>query len=83
MRSLILFYIAIMLPLPGLIVLYKMGVITSTFFIVAISFYFLIYHPAVCGIRLLAAKKISRKQFLFNFIPGWNRRYFNFLFFNK
>lgn len=44
--------------------------------------YIMIYRPVVCGIRLLKGNKIPKSKFWYNFIPGWDSKYFSFLFFN-
>jgi len=56
--------------------------INSAMFVLLLSIYILFYHPFISGLRLLDSNKISKKQFWKNFIPGWNKKYFYFLFFN-
>jgi len=53
---------------------------SSRLFIISILIYGLVYHPLMCGIRLIQMEKISSKDFFKNFIPFWNKKYFDTLF---
>jgi len=57
--------------------------INSTLFVLGLIVYGFIYHPIISGLRLLQSGKIERSKFWYNLIPGWNSKYFMFLFFNK
>lgn len=83
LKNLAFYYLLILLPLATIIVLVKMGAISATIFVVGLIAYALIYHPIVSGLRLVSAGKIGRSEFMYNFIPFWNAKYFEFLFFNK
>ncbi len=76
------FYVMLALPLVALIILYRAQRIDSTFFVTGLLIWGLIYHPFLCGLRLLRNKKITKAAFGLNFIPFWNFKFFHFLFFN-
>jgi hypothetical protein len=82
MQSILKFYILISIPFASIILLSMVGWISGTIFGFLLFVYFLLYHPFISGLRLLHSNKISKKQFWKNFIPGWNSKYLNFLFFN-
>jgi hypothetical protein len=83
LTNLFFFYFLLALPLCGLIALSRTHEIDSTFFVAGLLVWGLIYHPLICGLRLLEAGKIKKTDFMLNFIPCWNFKYFHFLFFNK
>ena len=83
MKSLLLFYLAILLPLLALVLLSRMHLVGPLFFTISILLYALVYHPFISGLRLIATGKIRKNQFMLNFIPSWNWRFFEFLFFNS
>jgi hypothetical protein len=83
LTNLFFFYFILAFPLLGLIALSRPHQIDSTIFVAGLIVWGLIYHPLICGLRLLEAGKIRRTDFVFNFIPFWNLKYFHFLFFNK
>lgn len=83
LRNLFLFYILIALPLVSLILSGKYNYINSSTFILLLFLYIFLYHPFICGIRLVQSKKISKQDLWKNFIPFWNDKYWTFLFFNK
>lgn len=60
-----------------------LGGISNTQFLIGFVFYLFVYRQLLCGLRLLATGKINRNQFILNFIPFWNDKYFGFLFFNR
>jgi hypothetical protein len=76
------FYMVIFTPLIILAIGLKFNYFSNNFTFWSLMFYALIYHPIISGIRLLKSKKIKKKEFLLNFIPFWNAKYFEFLFFN-
>jgi hypothetical protein len=77
------FYVLLLVPLTAAIVLYRSGHLHPVVFGGYILLYILVYHPIIAGIRLLKGKKITKKQFMYNFIPGWNTLFFNYLYFGK
>jgi hypothetical protein len=77
MKSLLIYYFAILLPLPLLAwSLYNNYIM---FFILLISY--LIYRSFVDGQRLIEKELIGKKEFWKVFIPLWRYRYFKELFF--
>jgi len=87
MKNIFVFYLYFFLPLPFWIEVVFIPPFQHYFsknmllsFLMA---YILIYRSVVVGIRLIETKKIPWAKFWYNFIPGWNRRYFGFIFFNK
>ena len=83
LRNIGIFYVVGLTPLIALIGCAKGQYINSIDFTIGLLIYLFIYHPFVAGIRLVQSNKISLSQFGNNFIPGWNFKYFWFLFFNK
>ncbi len=82
-RNLVAFYLLIVLPLMGWIILVRDQRINQSLFVSGLAIYVFFYHPLISGLRLLSAYKITKSQFLLNFIPFWNLKYFKFLYFNK
>ncbi len=82
-KNLLLFYLILAAPLICLLLLVNDRQITPQTFAILMVIYLLVYHPAISGLRLIQTRKISTSKFWHNFIPGWNIRYFQFLFFNK
>jgi len=82
-RNLLVFYSLLSLPLLCLIVLSKTHQINAVIFVVGLLTWGLVYHPFICGLRLLQSKRIKSSEFMLNFIPFWNLKHFRFLFFNK
>ncbi len=83
LKNLFGFYCALALPLMALILGARYEFISSGFFVIGLLVFCLFYHPAICGLRLLALNKIRSDKFWYNFIPGWNQKYFSILFLNK
>jgi hypothetical protein len=82
LKNLWCFYLSIILPFVGLVLLSKYHYIGNSLFVLGLALFIFIYHPLISGLRLVQAGKIKRSEFYRNFIPMWNFRYFNFLFFN-
>lgn len=82
-KNIVLFYLLLLVPFGIIVLSVKAGSISSETFIVLFVTYFLIYHPFICGLRLIQNNKISKQDFWKNFIPFWNDKYWTFLFFNK
>ncbi len=83
MKNLIKFYLAIFLPMLALAIATNNHYLSSAQSVGLLFIYVCIYHPAVSGIRLIQLNKIKPSEFLMNFIPMWNQKYFYFLFFSK
>jgi hypothetical protein len=83
LTNLLFFYFILALPLLGLIALSRAHQIDPVFFVAGLLVWGFIYHPLICGLRLLETGKIRKTDFMLNFIPFWNLKYFHFLFFNK
>ncbi len=83
MRNIVLYYLAILLPLMAIGIVAQRNGFTATEFSIVLLCYALIYHPSITGLRLIALKKISGSQFWKSFIPFWNLQYFGSLFLNK
>jgi hypothetical protein len=81
MKSLVIFYILISAPLAAIVLLARNNALIRSEFTLLLLFYAVIYHPLVSGIRLILNQKIERSDFWKTFIPGWNLKYFTFLFF--
>ena len=81
-KNIFFFYLLLMLPIGILVLAAKYGYIGSAVFTFTMLAYALLYHPFICGIRLVKSGKISRQDFWKNFIPFWNDKYWSFLFFN-
>lgn len=82
-RNLFFFYVIMAIPLLCLALLLRTHHVSAKIFVIGLFAYAFLYHPLICGLRLLQNKKIKRKEFFLNFVPFWNQKYFNFLFFNK
>jgi hypothetical protein len=82
-RNILFYYLLLALPLAALIILAKNHEVNSTFFVGGLAVYVFLYHPLISGLRLLNSGKIRRSEFLYNFIPLWNLKYFGFLFLNQ
>ncbi len=82
MKSILNFYIFISLPFITLMLASRYHLIGSYTWAIFLFIYCLIYHPLISGLRLLANGIIKKNKFWYNFIPGWNSKYFSFLFFN-
>ena len=66
-----------------MLALAKIGLLSPSAFTIGLFFYALVYHPFISGKRLLALRTIDKFQFINNFIPFWNFKYFDILFFKK
>ncbi len=81
-KNIFFFYLLQLLPISIFVLAAKYGYIGSTMFALMFLAYVFLYHPFICGIRLVKSGKISRQDFWKNFIPFWNDKYWSFLFFN-
>lgn len=82
MRSKLVFYLFIFLPLILSVLAAKNNYINSNIFVCLLGLYCFIYHPFIAGTRLVLKNKIKKSEFWLNFIPFWNWKYFSYLFFN-
>ena len=82
-KNLLLFYLAIILPIALLILGRKYQLYNSGAFVLGLGIYVFLYHPLISGIRLRQKEKITASDFWKNFIPVWNTKYFSALFFEK
>lgn len=80
-RNILIFYGLIFIPLAALILSVKFGLISAEIFIALLLFYVFAYHPYLSGLRLIAMKKLDRKDFWRMSVPFWNTKYFKTLFF--
>jgi hypothetical protein len=83
LKNILVYYLFIFTPALALALAVKYHLISSNFFLFALLFYCLVYHPFISGIRLLALGKVTGRRFWLNFIPGWNTKYFGTLFLGK
>jgi len=83
MRNIFAFYCLIATPLLALVILASTHRISATLFAVLMIIYAFIYHPLLCGLRLVETGKISNDKVWRSFIPFWNWKYTTFLFFNR
>lgn len=83
LHKLLFFYICIFIPLSFMIVLLKIELLSSNGFVVGLLIYSLLYHPFISGRRLVELQIIDKSKFLNNFIPFWNFKYFDILFFKS
>jgi hypothetical protein len=81
MRRLVVFYIVIAIPLSLLVYLSKLHVIDSRFFVFGLFTYCFIYHPLICGLRLISLGIIPRSKYWRTVIAFPGDKYFWQLFF--
>ena len=81
MRRLVVFYIVIDLPLFLFVYLSKLHVIDSRFFFFGLVTYCFIYHPLICGLRLISLGIIPRSKYWRTVIAFPGDKYFWQLFF--
>ena len=82
MKSIFSLYASLLFPWILIMILEKYGYISQNLLLYLVAVHALIYHPLICGLRLIANNKIPRSSFWKNFIPMWNLKYRYFLFFN-
>ncbi len=80
-RNILIFYGLIFIPLAALILSVKFALISAEIFFVLLLLYLFAYHPYVSGLRLIAMKRLNRRDLWRMFIPFWNTKYFKTLFF--
>jgi hypothetical protein len=83
LKNLAVFYAAIFLPLISIALMVRSGIVNSPVFVLLLFVYAFIYRPLLCGYRLISLGVIKRADLFRNFIPFWNIRYYNLLFFNR
>ncbi|MCF0058052.1 hypothetical protein [Dyadobacter sp. CY356] len=79
-KNILVYYLLILSPLAALILTTENGLINTTLFLIGLQIYIFLYHPYVSGLRLLALKKLERKDFWRMFIPFWDTIHFKTLF---
>jgi len=79
----IVYYAFVFFPLFTLVLLNKLELINPGFFTFGLLTYALLYHPFISGKRLISLKAIEASNFKYNFIPLWNLKYFDILFFKR
>ena len=77
------FYALIFVPLAFLLVMSKIGLVSNNSLVLGLFIYVFIYHPYVSARRLLKLNLIKESEFWHCFIPFWNFKYFDTLFFNR
>jgi hypothetical protein len=80
LHNLVVFYAYILTPIVIMMSLTMLQLIDSRTFTIAILGYALVYHPWISGLRLVALAVITPSKLIYNFIPFWNTRYFDYLF---
>ena len=82
-KNIFLFYLLLLIPIGIIVLSAKYGYISSNLFVILLFSYVFLYHPFICGIRLVQSNKISKQHFWKTFIPLWNDKHWTFLFFNR
>jgi len=82
-KNLAVFYAALFLPLISIVLMARTRFIDSTILVILFFVYAFIYRPLVSGYRLMLLGVIKRSDLFRNFIPFWNIKYYNLLFFNR
>jgi hypothetical protein len=82
-KNILLFYILLLIPVATFALAAKYDYIHSGTFAFVLFLYIFLYHPLICGFRLVQSKKINKQDLWKNLIPFWNDKYWAFLFFNK
>ena len=75
------YYLFIFVPLFTMIVFTKITLINANIFMIGLLLYVFVYHPYISGKRLVALKSIQKSEFWRTFIPFWNLKFFDVLFF--
>ncbi len=75
-----IFYIYLFFPLLTIMLISKLNLLPANIFMYSILTYALIYHPMISGIRLIQLNICNKNNFWLNFIPLWNLKYFDILF---
>ena len=83
MKNILVFYLAVFIPIAVLVYCGLIHAISNTQFFFGMLSYCFIYHPLISGMRLIQLNKIEASQFWKTFIPGWNWKFFSSLFFMK
>lgn len=81
LHKLIIYYVYIFSPILLLMSMSMVHLMDSVTFTVSIFSYGFIYHPWISGKRLVALGVIPPSKLIYNFIPFWNLRYHDYLFF--
>lgn len=79
MKNIVLYYFAILLPIPLLVYFAKVNAMVFMVLLLA----YVIYRGFVDGQRLLEKSIISKNEFWKVFIPFWSSRFYRPLYFEK
>ena len=82
-NHLINFYAMIAWPLATLVLMSKLNLISTTVFVGGLVIYAFLYHPYVSAQRLRNLGAVDSDSFWKSFIPFWNIKYFDLLFFKS
>ncbi len=80
LKKTLIFYLYIFFPLLTIMLISKLNLLSANLFMYCILAYALIYHPVISGIRLIQLNICNKNSFWLNFIPLWNLKYFDILF---
>lgn len=70
------FYALLVAPLLIIALLNKLMLLDAKMFTVLVLLYALVYHPTLVGKRLLSKNIINKQDYLKNYIPLWNMKYY-------
>ena len=80
MRNIFIYYLAISIPVVAIIFLRKAELITSTWFVILLFIYLIIYRSYIDGKRLIEKGIIEKKDFWKVLIRGQQIKYFKELY---
>ena len=83
MKKIIIYYLAIVVPILLMVYLSKSGIINSTIFVSLFFFYALIYRTYIDGKRLNEKGIIEKSEIWKMIIPGKRFKHFGELYFKK
>jgi hypothetical protein len=81
MKNLINFYATLFLPFIAIVQIGYNGF--GKMAVILLFIWALIYHPLICGIRLIDLGAIKKPEIYKCFFPGYYLKHFSLLFFNK
>lgn len=80
-KNIVVFYVLLFIPWLPVIFLKPLPV-SSSVFVTLLFVYLFVYRTILCNLRLIANKRISKKEIWLNFIPFRLEKYDWFLFYN-
>jgi len=80
MKNIFIYYLSITIPVVAIVALRKSELITSTWFVILLFAYLLIYRVYIDGKRLIDKGIIEKKDFWKMIIPGQQLKYFKELY---